>query len=199
MKRLLVLIVAALALLGCDAMKGPAGEPGKEGPPGAQGPAGLPGKAGADGAPGKDAAMSGSQLTAQFLVGSDGSRSFYGWHDTMTDYACSFAQASDDALRCLPAPYPGTLAFSDTKCTVPVFAIDQLSTLPAPPPPPPALTFKSMGTPDQYLTIGAQENIPIVYAGGNCAGHATTGGTDTTYVWSATVHPASDFVSGQVQ
>jgi len=67
-----------------------------------------------------DTTQSGSRLKAKYYVGSDGSKEFAGWHDSMLNVDCGFVPASDGTTRCMPA-YPGAalveLYFSDSGCT----------------------------------------------------------------------------------
>jgi hypothetical protein len=44
--------------------------------------------------------QSGSRLKAKYYVGSDGSKTFTGMHDSMLNVDCNFIQASDSTTRC---------------------------------------------------------------------------------------------------
>ncbi|MCA9620185.1 MAG: hypothetical protein KC731_14285 [Myxococcales bacterium] len=79
--------------------------------------------AGGTGAGGDDTTIPGNQsgdrLKAQWLVGDDGSRQFFGWQDSEKGVACS---ASDTAsgLRCVPAQ--GAIYFTNITCNLAVHA-----------------------------------------------------------------------------
>ena len=69
-----------------------------------------------------DTTTSGSRLKARNYVGSDGSKQFWGWHDSMVNADCSFLPASDGTTRCLPVGV-GTATggyFSDPGCSQPL-------------------------------------------------------------------------------
>jgi hypothetical protein len=76
-----------------------------------------------------DTTQSGSRLKAKYYVGSDGSKQFLGWHDSMLNVDCSFLLASDATTRCIPAAPPGVgIAtqnfFADAACTQPLGVTD---------------------------------------------------------------------------
>lgn len=67
-----------------------------------------------------DTTQSGSRLKAKYYVGSDGSKQFIGWHDSMLNVDCAFVLASDGTTRCMPYyPEAALIAtyFSDSGCT----------------------------------------------------------------------------------
>jgi hypothetical protein len=74
-----------------------------------------------------DANQSGSRLKAKYYVGKDGSKQFFGWHDSMLDVDCSFVGAADETTRCLPVGVGvGTsvaAVFSDAACSRPVILV----------------------------------------------------------------------------
>jgi Collagen triple helix repeat (20 copies) len=84
--------------------QGPAGAQGATGSAGAQGPAGLPGAQGEDGAGLAEATdrISGSRLRTVIRIAEDGSRDGTSWYDTLLDARCSFDNAADGVLRCIP-------------------------------------------------------------------------------------------------
>jgi hypothetical protein len=82
-----------------------------------------------------DPYQSGSRLKAKYYAGSDGSKEFVGWYDSMLSLDCIFLQASDNTTRCLPAYYSlggaagaaSTLveasSYADAACTQLVYSI----------------------------------------------------------------------------
>jgi hypothetical protein len=62
-----------------------------------------------------DTNQSGSRLKAKYYVGTDGSRQFSGWHDSMLNADCNFYPASDGSTRCMPGT-PASSVFSDAGC-----------------------------------------------------------------------------------
>ena len=65
--------------------------------------------------------QSGSRLKAKYYVGSDGSRQFLGWHDSMLNVDCAFYPASDGTTRCMPAGTTVSASvFSDPGCSQPL-------------------------------------------------------------------------------
>ncbi len=51
--------------------------------------------------------------------GTDGSRTFAGWHDSQLDVDCAFGAASDGNFRCLPYAVSADV-YADANCTQPV-------------------------------------------------------------------------------
>src|SRR5262249_7902776 len=49
--------------------------------------------------------INGSRLRMQHMVGGDGSRYLFSWLDKMTGWQCSYSIATDNEMRCLPAPF----------------------------------------------------------------------------------------------
>jgi hypothetical protein len=70
-----------------------------------------------------DTNQSGSRLKAKYYVGSDGSKTFFGMHDSMLNVDCYFQPATDGTTRCLPSYPAGALIstfFYDSGCAVPL-------------------------------------------------------------------------------
>ena len=63
-----------------------------------------------------DTTQSGSRLKAKYYAGSDGSKQFAGWHDSMLNVDCGFSPASDGTTRCVPSGATTQLFFSDSGC-----------------------------------------------------------------------------------
>lgn len=123
MHRVITTIIALFLAAGCNTIAtegppGPQGEAGEAGPPGADG---APGPAGADGAPGAaglDAVLSGSRLTARYILGADGSRVPTGeFDDTARGDVCRYNKHEGE-LRCVPAAHDATewCLFVDATC-----------------------------------------------------------------------------------
>jgi len=115
------MVIAVMALGGCNGAEGPAGPAGADGAPGTQGEKGEPGEPGKDGAA---AATSGARLRARWGVAEDGSRSFEGWQDSELGAPCTFALAADGKERCLPvAEGQGTIVYTGAECTGPAYLL----------------------------------------------------------------------------
>ncbi len=64
--------------------------------------------------------VSGTRLRARYWDGTDGSRQFFGWHDSQLGVDCHHSLASDGKYRCLPVG--GTVFYhADVSCMVPVY------------------------------------------------------------------------------
>jgi hypothetical protein len=70
-----------------------------------------------------DTNQSGSRLKAKYYVGSDGSKQFSGWHDSMLNVDCSFLPTSDGSFRCVPLSTLAGATFSDSGCTQPLVQV----------------------------------------------------------------------------
>jgi hypothetical protein len=114
--RYLSFVAVAILTTACSLPPGPQGERGPAGAPG------MPGATGKSGAPGKDGQgyVDGTRLTARYLLGRDGSRQFFAWHDTdpTIDADCVFVEGSDTAIRCLPGTKGGLVLVYETGCDV---------------------------------------------------------------------------------
>lgn len=88
-------------------------------------------------------ALSGTRLKARYVVGDDGSRSPLGFFDTARSEACTFQNAEDGKLRCLPTDDLAAVLpkmFVDSACRIPAaytatcpnarYAIDFTATCP---------------------------------------------------------------------
>jgi hypothetical protein len=79
-----------------------------------------------------DTTQSGSRLKAKYYVGSDGSKQFAGWHDSMLNVDCGFSLASDGTTRCIPTTATLVLAwFSDSGCSQPLAWVTSKGCAPA--------------------------------------------------------------------
>jgi hypothetical protein len=73
-----------------------------------------------------DPYVTGTRLQPVVLEGSDGSRQFTGWFDTMRGEDCAFRLASDGTMRCLPAAAPAStkyFAVNAGECNRPVVLV----------------------------------------------------------------------------
>lgn len=59
-----------------------------------------------------DLHKSGARLKTRFIEGKDGSKQFFGWHDSERNEACAFARHSGGSLICMPIvdPPPAVVA-----------------------------------------------------------------------------------------
>jgi hypothetical protein len=111
----LVATIAGCGSAGADGQRGPAGERGAVGPAGEQGPAGAKGDPGPAGPAGQASNVDGARLKAKYLVGSDGSRQFLTWHDTMLDSDCAYGGSPS---VCVPGkPTAGSRIYDDAGCS----------------------------------------------------------------------------------
>lgn len=190
------LLVLILMMLGCT---GAAGADGQQGPPGAPGKDGMPGMQGAPGAPGADLATSGARLRGQWMAGDDGSSSFVGWFDTVTNHECTYTTADDGLERCLPRPSSGlTLYYLDAACSLAVATIYDSA---GPPATPPVAATVNAPLKRYLIAIGALLPDPSeIYqnsAPGVCALVNAPNWADL-YFYPATIEPASYFVGGTI-
>jgi len=71
---------------------------------------------------------SGSRLKARVIIGTDGSKHFAGWYDSMRKEKCSWGTAADGKVRCLPDPCQSSTCdarvsrdyYSDNACSIPL-------------------------------------------------------------------------------
>lgn len=73
----------------------------------------------------KQGYVSGTRLRARYLEGSDGSRYYNGFQDTMLGVPCFPQRASDGITRCLPQEPQNAVGsfFSDSNCTNPAIVV----------------------------------------------------------------------------
>jgi hypothetical protein len=141
-----------------------------------------------------DGWLSGTRLRATLYVAGS-SKLFKTWHDTLLDVDCNFAFDADGVERCLPGFEHGYGAYSDSKCTKPVLALDADAEVPdfvmAPPPP-----FEcSKGT--RYLKVGASvAGVTELYSNssGSCQSNGSVGATQIVKTLGAAV-PNAMFVA----
>jgi hypothetical protein len=141
--------------------------------------------------------QSGSRLRAIYVVGSDGSREFRGWHDAQRNEDCSFTNASDGSMRCMPvAGGSGGLYYSDASCTVPIFLIPPASNCGGRPSSKYGSAVKGCGFELFALTPAATPAIMYLLIDGTCtmtavpAGYAFATGTPIA---------ASEFVQANIE
>jgi hypothetical protein len=147
-------------------------------------------------------------LKAKYYVGSDGSKQFAGWHDSMLNVDCVFLLASDATTRCLPFGGNATIiggVFPDSGCTQPL-AVTSKGCAPA--------TYAYQVNTLSAASGCATESFRIFQVGGaysgaiytgtpaNCSeqpdGGATYRATDDFYSVGSEVAP-STFVAATVQ
>jgi hypothetical protein len=59
--------------------------------------------------------VSGSRLKAKYVFSADGAKQFYGWYDSQRAEDCTFQNASDGKMRCLPSGASGSY-YADASC-----------------------------------------------------------------------------------
>jgi hypothetical protein len=140
----------------------------------------------------KALAESGSRLRAQWYTGSDGSKQFYGFFDSMLQTECTFFRMSDGLIHC--APVGATLIsslFSDAGCSLP--AALSASCLPAT-----AKYAASFSGCPSSIHVYAVTPAPQLYAksGAQCVPYVPQMG-NTGYAIGAEL-PPSAFVSANI-
>jgi hypothetical protein len=63
---------------------------------------------------------SGTRIKAQTYVGSDGSRAPGGMYDSQLDTPCSYMEAADGSIRCLPTAVVAGVWFKESTCMQPI-------------------------------------------------------------------------------
>lgn len=141
---------------------------------------------------------SGSRLKARRIVGVDGSKNFWGWHDSTLKLDCNWATASDGQWRCLPPiSAPVSQNFSDAACTTRVAIVPDVC------PPKYAydtVLFGSTACSVNYgyamYELGYEINQSMYYSKestGACTMKTLAAGNA---LYTATLRPASDFAAG---
>jgi hypothetical protein len=187
--------------------------------------------------------QSGARLKGKFMMGADGSKEYQlataevlpapqssdqhtypglavhaVWYDSLLMADCSFNQATDGKVRCLPghAPVPGVegaaVFYKDFQCTQPVIAVQQ-PPAGCPSPPVPAYVLQPLvqldtciflstaPTPIGVVQVGAQIAAPpavyrINYIYSNYTTSCQPAGQGGATWYAGTVVPPSSFVEG---
>ena len=146
------------------------------------------------GAANADPNQSGSRLKAKYHAGSDGTKSFIGWHDSQRNEDCGFTIAGDGTPRCLPSGAFSGGFFSDSGCTQP--AAEWSTACSAAPAYATNTTACNGGT--HVYALGSV--VGTLYSGSPSACNALPSGVAgyTFYTLGSEVSPSS-FVSATVQ